>query len=97
MLMCLNPIPGFTGKVDRIANLQAVAPGGRLDSVVSVCQPLVVLACGKPVHEALNHWSNQTNVEILPFSHPLKWNGHGGVYDGPNVVAALQATLGISG
>ena len=44
MLMCLNPIPGFTGKVDRIANLQTVAPGGRLDSVVSVCRPLVVLA-----------------------------------------------------
>ena len=93
MLACLNPSPGETGKVDRYANIEAVSPAGRLDSIVSVCRPLVILACGNPVCEAIRQWSNPTNVRVLCTSHPLKWNGHGGVYDGPKVVEALRAVL----
>lgn len=95
MLVCLNPIPGEIGREDKYANIQAVAPDGRLDSIVTVCRPLLVLACGKPVCEAIRKWSNPTNVPILCTSHPLKWNGHGGVYDGPEVVKALRTELSL--
>ena len=73
--------------------MEAVLPAGRLDSIVAVCQPLVILACGKPVCEAIHRWTNPTNVGVLFTSHQLKWNGHGGVYDGPGVVEALRAEL----
>lgn len=32
-------------------------------------------------------------VQVLCVSHPLKWDGHGGQYDGPRVVAELQRAL----
>lgn len=96
MLVCLNPIPGETGSVDEHANDQAVSPGGRLDSIVDVCRPLVVLACGKPVCKSIRQWSNPMGIQVIRASHPLMWNGFGGVYDGPKVVEELQTKLNIS-
>ena len=92
-IACLNPEPGRTGNTDRRANRQAVAAGGRLDSIVAVCRPLAILACGIPVQEAIRYWSNPTGSRIIRVNHPLKWNGHGGVYDGQKVVEELRAAL----
>lgn len=95
MIVNINPVPGKPSKIDRLANLKAVSPGDRLDIVVNVCQPLVLLACGVPAKKAIQHWSNPKSIPILETSHPLKWNGHGGVSDGPKVVEALQTLLNI--
>ncbi|MYB39189.1 MAG: hypothetical protein F4Y26_17755 [Gammaproteobacteria bacterium] len=95
MIACVNPEPGAAGSIDRTANRRAVAPHGRLDSIVAVCRPLAVLACGTPVCDAIDNWANPTGVTIVRVSHPLKWNGHGGVFDGPHMVERLRGALGM--
>lgn len=94
MIACLNPEPGKTGSTDRTANMEAVKPGGRLDLIVSVCQPRAILLCGNQVQEAIGYWTPSIEADLIPTSHPLKWDGHGGQRDGPSVVAALQRSFG---
>lgn len=93
MIACLNPVPGAIGKVDKTANKEAVECDGRLDRIVSLCRPLILLACGIPVQEALTNWMNPRDTRVLRATHPLKWNGHGGDYDGPEVAGNLRKAL----
>ena len=93
MIACLNPEPGRAGKTDTWANMEAIREDGRLDKIAAVCKPKVVVASGNVVHEAISSWRHRGNVKILNVSHPLKWGGHGGQFDGPKVVKQLHAAL----
>ena len=93
MIACLNPEPGGTGKIDREANDAAVQKGGRIDKIVSLCKPKIVLGCGDVVQRTLQQWERPESVRLLSVSHPLKWGGHGGQFDGPEVVERLRAVL----
>ena len=93
MIACLNPELGATGKIDRHANAVAVQEGGRIDKIVEVCKPKVVVACGDAVHQSMQLWKQPKSVRLLYVSHPLKWGGHGGQFDGPEVVEQIQAAL----
>lgn len=93
MIACLNPEPGKTGQVDRMANLAAVRGGGRIDHIVSVCRPRVIVACGDPVQRAMQRWERPDGISMLEVSHPLNWGSFGGRYHGPEVVRRLRAAL----
>ena len=93
MIACLNPDPGPTGKVDQEANTAAVQRDGRLDKIVAVCKPKVVVACGAQVHQAMQLWIPPETATLLCVSHPLKCGGHGGQFDGPEVADQLRTVL----
>jgi hypothetical protein len=93
MIACLNPEPGPTGKVDRIANARAVLGGGRLDQIVGAIRPLVVVACGGEVHRALGNWSAPSGMAVELVSHPLHWGGFAGSRHGPEVARRLAGAL----
>ena len=82
MTTCLNPKHGRPGEVDLRANLRAVKKGGLLDFLVELCQPRLVLLCGRPVREAVarGHWNAPANVEVLKCDHPSHqhWSRSGG-------------------
>ena len=93
MIACLNPEPGKTGQVDRTANLAAVRQGGRIDHLVSVCRPKVIVSCGEHVQRAMQNWKRPDGISILEVSHPINWGSFGGRHHGPDVVRRLRAAL----
>lgn len=82
MITNLNSLPGKSGSVDKRANREAVQSGGRLDTIVNVCKPLLILACGKHVEHALDFWSNPRGVDVHCVSHPSIWHKPKGVPEG---------------
>lgn len=89
MVANLNPGPGKTK--DPIANRRALSPGGRVDVICRKIRPLVVLACGGPVKEAIARttWRPPAG-KLVEVDHPSTWEGYGsGRRDGPDVIVPL--------
>ena len=93
MIACLNPEPGKPGEVDRVGNLEAVRSGGRIDHIVSVCRPKVIVACGRDVQRAMQRWERPDGIDVIEVLHPLHWGSFGGSYHGPEVVRRLRKVL----
>lgn len=92
MVACLNPQPGPTGAVDVLASRTALEPGGRLDQICATTRPLLVLACGNPVRDALRAqgWRPPTGATLIGVDHPAAWDGYGsGRREGQDVVLPL--------
>ena len=66
----LNPQHGYTGEVDRNANLQGLRI---LNHVVSLCQPRLVLLCGQEVHKTTSSWNPPPDIEAIEIAHPQVW------------------------
>lgn len=96
MVACINPIPGKTGEVDVAANRRSVEPGGVMDVVTRLCQPRVVLLCGRNVQAIGNIYRNRhPEVRTLDVPHPLKWDGHGGEkLRGDEIARRISLALG---
>jgi hypothetical protein len=73
MIANINPASGFEGEQDEAANRAAVTRGGRLDRIVALCRPKVVLACGIPVKSALKSWSPSLDLRVIDADHPRHW------------------------
>lgn len=100
MVACLNPQSGPTGTVDFVANRDAVSPGGRLDQICAITRPLLVLACGKPVGDALRArgWQPPVGATLITVDHPTAWDGYGsGRREGQEVVLPLLRTWAETG
>jgi hypothetical protein len=53
MVACVNPEMGKIGDSDATANRRGLRPDGPIDHVVAVTRPLLILACGRPVQDAI--------------------------------------------
>jgi hypothetical protein len=92
MVACLNPEPGPTGTVDVAANRAALSAGGRLDQICAATRPLLVLACGNPVRDAIlsQRWQPPSGSTLINVDHPTAWDGYGsGRREGRDVVLPL--------
>lgn len=89
MTTCLTTSPAPTGVTDSQANLRAVN-NGLLQFLVDLCQPRVVLLCGKPVQMASSMWSPPSGIEVVECDHPSyqHWSG-----DGPRVRKNIERIL----
>lgn len=100
MVACLNPQPGPTGKVDRRANRDALQRGGRLDQICATTKPLLVLACGGPVRDAIRTegWQPPQGTDLVEVDHPSAWEGYGtGRREGSEVIVPLFETWARTG
>jgi hypothetical protein len=100
MVACLNPEPGPTGTVDAAANRAALSAGGRLDQICAATQPLLVLACGSPVRDAIRSqgWQPPSGSTLVIVDHPTAWDGYGsGRREGRDVVLPLLTTWAETG
>ena len=91
MVACLNPIPSGAGNVDRGANRNALSPKGHINFICQTVRPLLILACGKPVREAIEKigWEAPSG-KVVKVDHPSTWEGYGtGRRDGPDRVVPL--------
>ena len=93
MVACLNPEHGDSGDVDLSANMAAVSEGGRIDRIVSVCRPKVILACGTPVQNAISNWRNPLKTRIIQSSHPSARGKYHWSFEGPKIVEQLRMAL----
>ena len=89
MTTCLTMTPAPTGVTDSQANLHSVN-GGLLQFMTDLCQPRVVLLCGKPVQRAAVKWSPSPSTAVVECDHPSyqHWSG-----DGPRVQATIERIL----
>ena len=93
MIACLNPEHGDPGDVDLNANMAAISDGGRIDRIVSVCNPKVILACGAPVQDAISFWKNPQNTRVVQATHPSARGRYHWKYEGPKIVEQLRVAL----
>jgi hypothetical protein len=74
MVACLIPEPDVAGRRLEAANQEAIRPGGRIDTILDMTRPLVILACGKRVRDYLPRWSASTrvpHVEPIYVEYPI--------------------------
>ena len=93
MIACLNPEHGDTGDIDLDANMAAVQKDGRIDRIVAVCKPKVILACGTPVQRAMPSWRNPQKIRVIYASHPSALGKYHWSYEGPEIVEQLRVAL----
>jgi len=94
MVACLNPVPGRPGEIDQVANDLAVRAGGRIDRIVELVRPSILLACGKTaVWPFIQRWEAPKDTHVEFVQHPLRWGPFAGAHQGPQVVARLSALL----
>lgn len=72
----INVAPASTGDVDQKANRRGLAVGGPIEHVIRTTQPLLILACGRPVWDALDAVSFRPEYGGTPVrvTHPQVWN-----------------------
>lgn len=100
MVACLNPAPGPTGTVDVLANREALRAGGRLEQICATTKPLLILACGNPVRDAIRmeRWQPPDGATLITVDYPTAWDGYGsGRREGRDVVLPLLGTWATTG
>lgn len=95
MTVCLNPVFARTGVSDASANLRGLERGGVVDRVIDVTQPILTLACGNPVGEAIAAARWQPSKGELRFvSHPSIWTRR---RDGERTIVPLLSQWAATG
>lgn len=91
MVACVNPEHGRTGESDAEANRRGLRPNGPISRIAAVTRPVLVLACGSPVRDAVRRtgWRPASGT-LQEVDHPTAWEGYGqGRYHGRGVVVPL--------
>ena len=82
-----------TGEINARSNLQAIN-NGTLDFLVELCQPRIILLCGKPVQNAASLWKPTQATQILPCYHPsARAKQSWGAGEGERVQQAVREVL----
>ena len=67
----INTDHGRTGEVDRAGNILGLSI---LDHITALCQPNLILLCGRNVHHAARSWRPPQVVRIERIAHPSVWH-----------------------